>query len=135
MKGKWMKSSRWLLPAGSLIMGVTLTAAPIPRYQDPQQPAPDNTKQNKNQTNPSADQQKMNAGDRELTRKIRKAIHEDSNLSTYAHNVKIISQNGKVTLRGPVRSEEEKANIEAKAVAAAGQDNVSNELQVAPPKN
>jgi hyperosmotically inducible periplasmic protein len=135
MKGKWMKSSRWLLPVGSLIMGVTLTAAPIPRNQDPQQPAPDNTKQNKNQTNPSADQQKMNAADRELTRKIRKAIHDDSNLSTYAHNIKIISQDGKVTLRGPVRSEEEKANIEAKAVAAAGQDNVSNELQVAAPKN
>ena len=135
MKGKWMKSSRWLLSVGSLIMGVTLTAAPIPRYQGPQQPAPDNTKQNKNQTNPSADQQKMNAADRELTRKIRKAIHDDSNLSTYAHNIKIISQNGKVTLRGPVRSEEEKANIDAKAVAAAGQDNVSNELQVATPKN
>jgi hyperosmotically inducible periplasmic protein len=135
MKEKWIKSSRWLLPVGSLMLGVSLTGAPTPRYQDPQQPAPDNTKQNKNQTNPSADQQKMNAADRELARKIRKAIHDDSNLSTYAHNIKIISQNGKVTLRGPVRSEEEKANIEAKAVAAAGQDNVSNELQVAPPKN
>jgi hyperosmotically inducible periplasmic protein len=115
------------------MLSVSLSAAP--RLQDPQQPAPDNTKQNKNQSNPSADQQKMNAADRELTRKIRKAIHDDSDLSTYAHNIKIISQNGKVTLRGPVRSEEEKANIEAKAVAAAGQDNVSNELQVAPPKN
>ena len=116
------------------MLGVSLMAAPTPRYQEPQQPAPDNTKQNKNQ-NPTADQQKMNAADRELTHKIRKAIHDDSNLSTYAHNIKVISQNGKVTLRGPVRSEEEKANIEAKAVAAAGQDNVSNELQVAPPKN
>ena len=135
MKEKWIKSSRWLLPVGSLMLGVSLTAAPTPRYQDPQQPAPDNTKQNKNQTNPSADQQKMNTADRELTRKIRKAIHDDSNLSTYAHNIKIISQDGKVTLRGPVRSEEEKANIEAKAVAAAGQANVTNELQVAPPKD
>jgi hypothetical protein len=135
MKAKSMKSSRWLLPVGTLMLGVSLMAAPIPRYQDPQQPAPDNTKQNKNQTNPSADQQKMNAADRELTRKIRKAIHDDSNLSTYAHNIKIISQNGKVTLRGPVRSDEEKTNIEAKAVAAAGQSNVTNELQVAPPKD
>jgi osmotically-inducible protein OsmY len=117
------------------MLGVSLTAAPTPRYQDPQQPAPDNTKQNKNQTNPSADQQKMNAADRELTRKIRKAIHDDSNLSTYAHNIKIISQDGKVTLRGPVRSDEEKTNIEGKAVAAAGQGNVTNELQVAPPKD
>jgi hyperosmotically inducible periplasmic protein len=77
----------------------------------------------------------MNAADRALTKKIRKAIHEDTTLSTYAHNIKIISQDGKVTLRGPVRSDEEKTNIEAKAVAAAGQGNVSNELQVAPPKN
>ena len=135
MKEKWIKSSRWLLPVGSLMLGVSLTAAPPPRYQDPQQPAPDNTKQNKNQTNPSADQQKMNAADRELARKIRKAIHDDSNLSTYAHNIKIISQDGKVTLRGPVRSDEEKTNIEGKAVAAAGQGNVTNELQVAPPKD
>jgi hyperosmotically inducible periplasmic protein len=135
MKEKWIKSSRWLLPVGSLMLGVSLTAAPTPRYQDPQQPAPDNTKQNKNQTNPSADQQKMNAADRELTRKIRKAIHDDSNLSTYAHNIKIISQDGKVTLRGPVRSDEEKNIIEGKAVTAAGQGNVTNELQVAPPKD
>jgi hyperosmotically inducible periplasmic protein len=135
MNGSWTKSPRWMLPLGSLLLGVSLIAAPSPRYQDPQQPAPDNTKQNKNQTNPSADQQKMNAADRALTKKIRKAIHEDTTLSTYAHNIKIISQDGKVTLRGPVRSDEEKANIEAKAVAAAGQGNVSNELQVAPPKN
>jgi len=135
MNGSWTKSPRWFLPLGSLLLGASLMAAPSPRYQDAQQPAPDNTKQNKNQTNPSADQQKMNDADRTLTRKIRKAIHEDTTLSTYAHNIKIISQDGKVTLRGPVRSEEEKANIEAKAVAAAGQGNVSNELQVAPPKN
>ena len=133
MNRKWKSLSRWMLPGGSLLLGVSLSAAP--RLQDPQQPAPDNTKQNKNQSNPSADQQKMNAADRELTRKIRKVIHDDSNLSTYAHNIKIIAQNGKVTLRGPVRSEEEKTNIEAKALEVAGQGNVSNELQVAPPKN
>jgi hyperosmotically inducible protein len=50
------------------------------------------------------------------------------------HNVKIISQDGKVTLRGPVRSEDEKSNIEAKAVAVAGQGNVTNLLEIAPPK-
>ena len=133
MNRKWKNLSRWMLPVGSLMLGVSLSAAA--GLQDPQQPAPDNTKQNKNQSNPSADQQKMNAADRELTRKIRKVIHDDSNLSTYAHNIKIIAQNGKVTLRGPVRSEEEKANIEAKALEVAGQGNVSNELQVAPAKD
>jgi osmotically-inducible protein OsmY len=109
-------------------------ATPIPGYQDPQQTPPDNTKQNKDQTSPTADQQKMNPADRALTQKIRKAIHQDTSLSTYAHNIKIIAQDGKVTLRGPVRSEDEKTNIEAKAVAVAGQGNVTNQLEVAPAK-
>ena len=134
MKVRWIELPRWFLPLGSLVFGVSLMATPIPGYQDPQQTPPDNTKQNKDQTNPTADQQKMNPADRAITQKIRKAIHEDTTLSTYAHNVKIITQDGKVTLRGPVRSEEEKSNIEAKAVAVAGQGNVSNQLEIAPPK-
>ncbi len=134
MKVRWMDLARLLLPLASLLFGVSLTATPFSGYQDPQQTPPDNTKQNKDQANPSADQQKMNPADRALTQKIRKAIHEDTSLSTYAHNVKIITQDGKVTLRGPVRSEDEKSNIEAKAVAVAGQGNVINQLEVAPAK-
>jgi hyperosmotically inducible protein len=134
MKLRWIELPRLLLPLGSLVFGVSLMATPIPGYQDPQQTPPDNTKQNKDQTNPTADQQKMNPADRTITQKIRKAIHEDTTLSTYAHNVKIITQDGKVTLRGPVRSEDEKSNIEAKAVAVAGQGNVTNQLEVAPSK-
>jgi hypothetical protein len=134
MKGRWIELPRLLLPLGSLLFGVSLMATPIPGYQDPQQTPPDNTKQNKDQTNPTADQQKMNPADRAITQKIRKAIHEDTTLSTYAHNIKIITQDGKVTLRGPVRSEEEKTNIEAKAVAVAGEGNVTDQLEIAPPK-
>jgi len=133
MNGSLMKVSRLLLPLGSLVFCTSLMAMPTPGKQDPQTP-PDNTKQNKDQTNPTADQQKMNPVDRALTQKIRKAIHEDTTLSTYAHNIKIISQHGKVTLRGPVRSEDEKNNIEAKAVAVAGQGNVTDQLEIAPPK-
>jgi hyperosmotically inducible protein len=133
MNGSLTKVSRLLLPLGSLVFCASLMATPIPGNQDPQTP-PDNTKQNKDQTNPTADQQKMNPADRALTQKIRKAIHEDTTLSTYAHNIKIISQDGKVTLRGPVRSEDEKNNIEAKAVAVAGQGNVTDQLEIAPPK-
>jgi hyperosmotically inducible protein len=133
MSGSFIKVSRLLLPLGSLVFCASMMAASIPGKQDPQTP-PDNTKQNKDQTNPTADQQKMNPSDRALTQKIRKAIHEDTTLSTYAHNIKIISQDGKVTLRGPVRSEDEKANIEAKAVAVAGQGNVTDQLEIAPPK-
>ena len=134
MTGSWTKSPRWMLPLGSLLLGVSLMAAPSPRYQDPQQPAPDNTKQNKNQTNPSADQQKMNPSDRAITQKIRKAVIEDKSLSSYAHNIKIITQDGKVTLRGPVRSEDEKNNLQAKAATVAGEANVTNQIEIAPSK-
>jgi hyperosmotically inducible protein len=133
MNGSLTKVSRLLLPLGSLVFCASLMATPIPGKQDPQTP-PDNTKQNKDQTSPTADQQKMDPADRAITQKIRKAIHEDNTLSLYGHNIKIITQDGKVTLRGPVRSAEDKSNIEAKAVAVAGQGNVTDQLEIAPPK-
>jgi hyperosmotically inducible periplasmic protein len=132
MIGRPFKFHRLLLPLGSLVLCASLMA--IPMVQGGQQPPPDNTKNNKDQTPPTADQQKMNASDTAITQKIRKAIHDDSSLSTYAHNIKIIAQDGKVTLRGPVRSEDEKSNLQAKAVVVVGQDNVINLLEIAPPK-
>jgi hyperosmotically inducible periplasmic protein len=57
---------------------------------------------------------------------------DDKDLSTYAHNIKIVTRNGKVTLKGPVRSEEEKKAIEAKATQVAGAGNVSNSISVKP---
>jgi hyperosmotically inducible periplasmic protein len=134
MNGRWLKLSQLLLPLGSLIFCGSLMAVPIPQYQNNQQTAPDNTKKNKDQTPPTADQQKTNPADRAITQKIRKAIHDDNSLSTYAHNVKIVTQDGKVTLRGPVRSEDEKNNLQAKAVTVAGQENVTNQLEIAPSK-
>lgn len=59
----------------------------------------------------------------------------DKSLSTYAHNVKIISREGKVTLKGPVRSDDEKAAVLNKATDIAGQQNVIDELQIAPKKS
>jgi len=94
-----------------------------------QQTAPDNTKVNK-QAQPTADQAKNNKSDRELMREIRQAVVKDSSLSTYAHNIKIVASQGKVTLRGPVDSEEEKKNIESKATEIAGSGNVTNMLSV-----
>ena len=79
MNGSWIKSPRFLLPLGSLVFGISLMAMPILGSQDPQTP-PDNTKQNKDQTSPTADQQKMNPADRAITQKIRKAIHQDTSL-------------------------------------------------------
>ena len=99
--------------------------------------APDNTKVNKrdqDQSRPTASQQKENRPDRDITRQIRRSITQDKGLSTYARNIKIITQNGNVTLRGPVRSEEEKKTIEAKANEVAGADHVKSEIQIAAAK-
>ena len=102
---------------------------------DPQ-PKPDNTAVNKRDQNPgeaTADQQKMNAADLALTAKIRKAVIADKNLSSYAHNVKIISQNGTVTLKGPVHSDDEVKSIMAMATEGAGSpDKVVNQMSVKP---
>jgi hyperosmotically inducible periplasmic protein len=95
----------------------------------------DNTKvnrQDQNPAEPTADQQKNNRSDREITKQIRRAIVNDKSLSTYAHNVKIITQDGQVTLKGPVRSDEEKQAIEAKATAVVGENKVTSELAVKP---
>lgn len=97
----------------------------------------DNTKVNqrdRNANEPTADQQKENPSDRQLTTQIRRAIVKDKSLSTTAHNVKIIAQNGNVTLKGAVKSDTEKQAIEAKAAEIAGQGKVNSELQVAPAK-
>jgi hyperosmotically inducible periplasmic protein len=135
MKNTMKLVARLTALGSSLLLSTALFSAPL--TQSGQQPAPDNTKTNQgdgNQGATTADQQKMNPADRETTRQIRSAIVKDKTLSTYSHNIKIITQNGKVTLKGPVRSDDEKANIEAKAAAVAGADNVSDQLTIAPAK-
>ena len=96
--------------------------------------APDNTGKNqrdRNASEPTADQQKENETDRELARQIRRALVKDKSLSTYGHNIKIIAQNGMVTLKGPVNSDEEKRAIESKAAEVAGSpDKIKSEIEV-----
>ncbi len=98
-------------------------------------PASDNTKTNqrdRNPNEPTADQQSNNRSDREIAQQVRQAIIADKTFSTYAHNVKVIAQNGQVTLKGPVRSDDEKRAVEAKAAAIAGDGKVTSELTVEP---
>jgi osmotically-inducible protein OsmY len=93
----------------------------------------DNTKVNQRDrkaSEPTADQGKNASSDRETMRKIRRAVVADKSLSTYAHNIKIISEHGKVTLKGPVHTEDEKKAIESKATEIAGAGNVTNEITV-----
>ena len=80
----------------------------------------------------TADQQKSNKADCELTQKIRRSVVSDKALSISAHNVKIISRDGMVTLRGTVKSDDEKKSIEDKATEIAGQGKVTSELAVTP---
>ena len=95
---------------------------------------PDNSGRNvrdrDNQNKTSGDQSESEA-DRTISQNIRSAITSDDSLSTNAKNVKIITSDGTVTLRGPVKSEKEKAEIEAKAKQAAGVKRVENQLEIA----
>ena len=117
-----------------LLLGVgVLMNAQEPNSQTPA--ASDNTKTNqrdRSANEPTADQQKDNRSDRDITQQIRQSIVKDKSLSTYGHNVKVITQNGQVTLKGPVKSEDEKKAIEAKAAEVAGENKVSSELNVKP---
>src|ERR1700722_3750386 len=86
-------------------------------------PPADNTRSN--QTDPSnrevtADSQKDNDMDRGLVQRIRKSLIAEKDLSTYAHNVKVVSVNGQVTLNGVVRSDDEKSKVVGLAQQIAG---------------
>jgi hyperosmotically inducible protein len=116
----------------TLILGAALFAAPYPQAEH-QSTSADNTKVNKRdrkQSEPTADNAKNGTSDRELMRQIRRDVVGDKSLSTYAHNVKIIAQGGKVTLKGVVHTEEEKKTIEDFAQKRAGDGNVTNEITV-----
>jgi len=120
--------------ASALALAGTLALSALPLAA--QTPA-DNTKVNtrdRAKGEVTADQQKNNAADRTMTQTIRRALVRDKSLSSYAHNVKVIAQGGQVTLKGPVRSEDEKKAVEAKAVEVAGAGRVTNEMSVAPKK-
>jgi hyperosmotically inducible periplasmic protein len=123
---------RTLLCTSLLVSGGLLSHAQEPSSQQTP-PAADNTKTNerdRSASEPTADQQKENRSDRDITQQIRQSIMKDKSLSTDGHNVKIITQNGQVTLKGPVRSEDEKKAIEVKAAEVAGESKVTSELNI-----
>jgi osmotically-inducible protein OsmY len=78
----------------------------------------------------TADSKTSRASDRELSRKIHEALVADKNLSASARSVRIMSHEGNVTLKGKVKSEDEKKAIEDKAVEVAGTGKVTNDLVV-----
>ena len=125
-RGRGVSSA--LVVVSALLITVVSAGAQIPA---------DNTKVNKRDQAEgavTADQQKENASDREIAQKIRRALMADTTLSTYAHNVKIVAQNGQVTLKGPVWTDDEKKSVETKATEVAGAGRVTNEITITAPK-
>lgn len=120
---------RVLLTVGLSILAAALSTTAILGYAESRS-AKDKVSLNKSHSS-ATDQRKMTPEDRALTQKIRKSIRTDKFLSRRVRNIKILSQNGKVSLIGSVRSEQEKIAIDSKAIAVAGVDNVANELTIA----
>jgi hyperosmotically inducible periplasmic protein len=130
-----MKSTALLLSA-SLVVGAYLAAVEIrPAFaQSAPNSAPDNSAQNerdRDHTTLTPMDQSNKPEDLKLSREIRQAVEKDDRLSTMAKNIKIITIDGAVTLRGPVKTDAERADIVAKAAQIAGSANVRNELEVA----
>jgi osmotically-inducible protein OsmY len=123
---------RFTLVASAAIALSCLPGAPAPQafaQTGTAQTAPDNTNQNKDHAN-TADNQTNAKSDRLTTQKIRKAIMADKELSTYAHNVKIITVDGAVTLKGPVQTEDEKQKVASEAASVVSADKITNDLTV-----
>ena len=92
-----------------------------------------NQRDRSGETKTSGDQSNS-SGDIKITAAIRRAVVHDKSLTTTAKNVKIITENGMVTLRGPVKTEEEKATVARLATQAAPQARIDNQIEVTPSK-
>jgi osmotically-inducible protein OsmY len=118
----------------TVVVALTLTPAiGFAQQQSTPPPSTDNTRVNK-QGGTTADDQSQSKPDLELAQKIRQAIVKDKTLSTNAHNCKVVTRDGAVTLRGPVNSAKEKTAVGAIATKIAGEGKVTNDLTVKPTK-
>ncbi len=126
-----MKKISMLLFAALIVVGCSKERAD---EKVAQTAAPDNSGTNvrdrNDQTKTAGDQSESEA-DRTISQNIRKSLTSDDSLSTNGKNVKVVTIDGKVTLRGPVKSDQEKAAIAAKAQQVAGVKNVDNQLEIA----
>lgn len=128
-------------PAASAVAAPIPTPTATPGASPSASPAPsgsrlDNTGRNvrdQGGANITPEEQKETRADRELTAAIRRAIVKDKSLSLDAHNAKIITRNGMVTLRGPVRTTKEKDRIQSIASKTRGVKQVDNQLEAKSP--
>jgi osmotically-inducible protein OsmY len=119
-----------LFAVGGFAGTATLSeGAPAPAPQT----APDNTGRNvrdRGDVTLTPGDQSESEADRTLTQQVRKAVVADDSLSTMAKNIKIITIDGVVTLRGPVQNPREREIIEAKAQQIPGINKIDNQLEV-----
>ncbi len=119
-----------LIVIASIVPFIVLTAAQA-------EPQADNTKKNvrdRNQQTVTPEDQSNNKSDLKITSNIRKKILKQKGFSTNAQNVKVIAQNGVVTLRGPVDSQTEYSTIENLAKGCSGVTSISNQLEIKAPR-
>jgi len=129
-----MKSIALILFAASLAFGCSKDRTESNRVSQSTAVEPDNSGRNvrdRNNATQTAGDQSENEADRTITQSLRKAITDDDSISTNGKNVKVVTIDGTVTLRGPVKSEKEKADIGAKAKQIAGLKKVDNQLEIA----
>ena len=130
-----MKTGALGLILAFLVVGCSKTD--VSKNDQPRQTAPvaaDNSgvnERDRNDATKKSGDQAENEADRTISQNIRKAVVADASVSTNGKNVKIITSDGTVTLRGPVKSEQEKTNIGAKAQQVAGVKRVDNQLEIA----
>ena len=131
-----MKVPILILASAALIGGAvcSVQAAPSDYMPSTDKSAADNSAQNardRGSDTMTPMDQSNKPEDVDLTRRVRQAVESDNNLSTDAKNVKIITVDGVVWLRGPVKSANEKAAIARAAYKIAGTTNVHDQLEIA----
>jgi hyperosmotically inducible periplasmic protein len=109
---------------------IALTLAACSKSEDSQSSKPSDNQMARADKGVTASDQPENEADRKIIQEVRQALTADSSLSTSAQNVTVVSNNGKVTLRGSVKDDAEKQKIANKATQVAGVTNVDNQLTV-----
>jgi osmotically-inducible protein OsmY len=122
----------------SVLVGACAIAFSVSAHGEPSTKDADNTARNerdRNQATVTPGDQGNSREDIDTTKRIRQGIIANKSLSTDAHNVKVITANGHVTLRGPVLDEQEKRTIEEIATGVASAANVDCQLEVKKTQN
>jgi osmotically-inducible protein OsmY len=140
MKTQPMKERGFMRIALGLVLAFLVVGCSKTEQSKTEQPSQtvavpaDNSGRNerdRNEATKTAGDQAVYESDRTISQNIRQAIGKDDSVSTNGKNAKIITVDGTVTLRGPVKSEQEKTNIGAKAQQIAGVKSVDNQLEIA----